>query len=301
MINKQISKITLLSAMLLAGVVNAQEFYTCVPKKSWWKDIMTESIKDGQKKIWSKIIDLQITSPLDKFKGWLQPGNYRVTAAAAGGVEEIGEFTLIKTSEFKACVGAGGGNGGIGNWGRGGGAGGGGGGKGYLGAYGGGGGCYGRGGGSGGYGGDGGFGSAGKDGNNAGSGDKSNIAGRGGGVGTTYGAYDPECYFPENRGGKGGGYVGIAGEGGSGSFNESGIGGGGGKGGKGCTGGGGGGAGFGFSNNGTGGGGGGSGGSYFQVADVELNLKGADGTDGKGHDGGIGAGSDGYVIIERLE
>ncbi len=41
---KKTSKITLLSAMLLAGVVNAQEFYTCVPKKSWWGDVIKSNV-----------------------------------------------------------------------------------------------------------------------------------------------------------------------------------------------------------------------------------------------------------------
>ena len=30
--------------MLVAGVVNAQEFYTCVPKKNWWKDTIKEGV-----------------------------------------------------------------------------------------------------------------------------------------------------------------------------------------------------------------------------------------------------------------
>ena len=70
------------------------------------------------------------------------------------------------------------------------------------------------------------------------------------------------------------------------------------------AGGGGGGGGGGSSFNGSsgsGGGGGGGGGSYFQVADVELILKGGDGKPSNGNNGGDGAGPDGYVIVERLE
>ena len=47
MIKKQISKISMFASLLVATMVNAQEFYTCVPKKSWWKDIMTESVEKG--------------------------------------------------------------------------------------------------------------------------------------------------------------------------------------------------------------------------------------------------------------
>ncbi len=44
---KKTSKITLLIAMLVATMVNAQEFYTCVPKKSWWKDTINESVSNS--------------------------------------------------------------------------------------------------------------------------------------------------------------------------------------------------------------------------------------------------------------
>ncbi len=44
---KKTSKITILASLLVAGMVNAQEFYTCVPKKSWWKNTMSESIKSS--------------------------------------------------------------------------------------------------------------------------------------------------------------------------------------------------------------------------------------------------------------
>ncbi len=44
---KTTSKITILASLLVATMVNAQEFYTCVPKKSWWKDTMGESIRNN--------------------------------------------------------------------------------------------------------------------------------------------------------------------------------------------------------------------------------------------------------------
>ncbi len=44
---KKTSKITIIASLLVASVVNAQEFYTCVPKKSWWKDTMGESIRNN--------------------------------------------------------------------------------------------------------------------------------------------------------------------------------------------------------------------------------------------------------------
>ena len=51
MINKRISKITLLSAMLVTGVVNAQEFYTCVPKKNTIMNININNVDELAKAI----------------------------------------------------------------------------------------------------------------------------------------------------------------------------------------------------------------------------------------------------------
>ena len=96
-----ISKLALLTGLLMINT-STKGFYQCVPKKDW----LINFIQNNQRKIWIKVIDLQITSPLDKFKGFLEPGYYRVKAAGAGGKEEVKEFTLIKTEEFKACVGA---------------------------------------------------------------------------------------------------------------------------------------------------------------------------------------------------
>ena len=44
MMKKQISKITMMASLLVATMVNAQEFYTCVPKKSWWSDIIKSNV-----------------------------------------------------------------------------------------------------------------------------------------------------------------------------------------------------------------------------------------------------------------
>lgn len=41
---KKTSKITLLSAMLVASTINAQEFYTCVPKQNWWRSTIQTSV-----------------------------------------------------------------------------------------------------------------------------------------------------------------------------------------------------------------------------------------------------------------
>ena len=121
MINKRISKITMVTTLLMAGVVNAQEFYTCVPKKSWWKDTIKESVpsandianampkSNNQPVSWSTILNLRPSSYQDEFKQTLYPGKYRVSAAAAGGERVIKEFTLTVPTEFKACVGARGG------------------------------------------------------------------------------------------------------------------------------------------------------------------------------------------------
>ena len=317
MINKRVSKVTLLSAMLIAGIVNAQEFYTCVPKKSWWKDTIKESIpseeilkeikeslsnnfqnadklaeiiakgiRNSKKTVWKKIVDLKITSPISDFKQVLQPGYYRVTAAAAGSQEVIKEFSVITPSDFKACVGAGGGGG-----------------RGYDGYYGGGGsgrntgGCGDSSGYGGGYGGGGGGGSGGcVDSTKCSGGGSSGGSGGTGGSGNSgYGGIGRNnCKANCSRkhcgsdGGEGIG-GGRGGYGGSGSGGNGGYpGGGGGNGGYGCSGGG-------------GGGGGGGAGSYFQVADFELILKGGDGKPAEGYAGGDGAGPDGYVIVEKME
>ncbi len=307
MIKKQISKISMLASLLVASTINAQEFYTCVPKKSWWKDVMTESVEKGIRKgnlkgVWKKIIHLTPTSPLKDFQQPLYIGKYRLTAAAAGGSEEIRYFNLDKETEFKACVGAGGGGGGGGNRFSGycGGGGGGGGGRGYGGYYSGGNGGSSSGG-SGGYGiggegGSGGFsyahevksGRTGKGGKGGGSGGNGSDSSESGGhnlsIGNEYGSS-----------GKGYG-KGVGGKGGN-MKNDINMGGGGG--GSGCGGGGGGGS---FNHSGYGGAGGGGGGSYFQVADVELVLKGGDGKPADGYNGGgDGAGPDGYVIVEKME
>ncbi len=261
MMKKQISKVSMLASLLVATMVKAQEFYTCVPKKSWWIDV----VKSGQKKSWDKIIHLTPSSRQSQFKQYLQPGRYKVKAAGAGGREEIKEFYLTTTKEFKACVGRMGsdeqenGNGGKG-----------GGGMGYNGVY---------------RGGDGGVGGAMKD-------DYWGDEGTNGNMGGGYG---------------GAGQAGKGGEKGLGPvLSIEGADGQGGYGGAGCYGGGGGGGGSGSKDTirrGMGGEGGG-GGSYFQVADVELILKGADGKqfdifmpEPQAHM----TNKDGYVIIEKME
>ena len=295
---KKTSKITMITALVLAGVVNAQEFYTCVPKKSWWKDTIKESIpsqeilkeikeslsnnfqnadklaeiiakgiRNSKKTIWKKIVYLKITSPISDFKQVLQPGYYRVTAAAAGSQEVIKEFSVTREQEFLACVGAAGGNGGksrgVGYYSGGGGGGGG---RGYMGCY------------------------------NGESG---------------AGVFHSNEWWSTTGGTGGCGGSGAAP--GDNSKNKSSEvddcnieckdlsrshlnGGLGGRGGYGCKGGKG-----GALNDSIGGGGGGGGGSYFKVADVELILKGGDGKPADGYNGGAGAGPDGYVIVEKME
>ena len=101
--NNKVSKITMLTALFIAGIVNAQEFYTCVPKKSWWNEMIKSNVPNTdnltkaiakeitniQHQSQLKVLDLRITSPLKDFKGFLDPGKYRVRAAGAGGKEEV--------------------------------------------------------------------------------------------------------------------------------------------------------------------------------------------------------------------
>ncbi len=124
MMKKQISKISLLSAMLVATMVNAQEFYTCVPKRNWWSDLIKDGVEkgvtEGKKEIeenkWETIIDLTTDSNPVELKQALLPGKYRVTVAVAGvgmdGEKKVRIFTLDKKEEFKACIEVSGGNGG---------------------------------------------------------------------------------------------------------------------------------------------------------------------------------------------
>ncbi len=255
----KISKLALLTGLLIINT-NTKGFYQCVPKEDW----LIYFVRKHQGTEWVKVLDLQISSPLDKFKGYLEPGRYRVKAAGAGGKEEKRSFYLRQKAEFKACVGAGGGNGmnySTSNWPGGGGGGGG---RGYSGYY-----CGGTGGGGGIN--TGGCASCGGRGCNGGNSGMSGFI-TFSSVGTGYGV---------GYGGEHGGIQGLSHRG---------------YGGYGCYGGGGGSSG---DNNGLGGGGGGGGGSYFKVGDIELILKGADGS--YGWEGGSGAGFDGYVILEKLE
>ena len=40
---RKISKIILTASLLASGITTAQEFYTCVPKKDWWVDLVREA------------------------------------------------------------------------------------------------------------------------------------------------------------------------------------------------------------------------------------------------------------------
>ena len=51
MMKKQISKITMMASLLLAGMVNAQEFYTCVPKKNTIMNININNVDELAKAI----------------------------------------------------------------------------------------------------------------------------------------------------------------------------------------------------------------------------------------------------------
>ena len=308
----KISKIILMASLLASGITTAQEFYTCVPKKDWWLDI----VREGNKKQWKKIIHLTPQSPQSDFQQTLQAGKYRVTAAGAGGEPETKEFTLTTVSEFKACAGASGGDGTTASYKEfSGGGGGGGGGNGYNGIY---------------------KGENGKDGgclkknradivpcfnNKGGEGDFilatnaiGSIGGKGGsggGGGVTSSGYQKldSNGAVSGNGGKGYGYgKGKGGDGGV-ADNVNGYG----KGGEGCYSGGGGSGGYIkkmpiHNNSGLlkvahlAGNGGGGGGSYFAIVNIEMILKGGDGKDATDvNKYGKGAAPDGYVIIERLE
>ena len=96
----KMNKKVLLTSLLVTNLVTAQEFYTCVPKK----DYFLELIREGNKK-WNKIIHITTQSKPEEFRQTLQPGKYRVRGAGAGGTEEVYEFNAYSKKELDFCVG----------------------------------------------------------------------------------------------------------------------------------------------------------------------------------------------------
>lgn len=54
---KKLSKIIIFTGLLVSRVIVAQEFYTCVPKKDWWIDI----VREGSKKEWELVEEIKIS------------------------------------------------------------------------------------------------------------------------------------------------------------------------------------------------------------------------------------------------
>ncbi len=50
----KINKKILLASMLVTNLVSAQEYYTCVPKKDWWKNMIKEQKKEEWKLVSNK-------------------------------------------------------------------------------------------------------------------------------------------------------------------------------------------------------------------------------------------------------
>ena len=264
----KINKTILLTCLLVSGLANSQEFYTCVPKKDWWDSMIksntiTQSdikkiVKEQHVKRWNEIIHLTPHSAQREFKQVLPAGKYRVIAAAGGGEKHVKEFSINTHREFKACVGEAGKDGVNGGHTSSSGGQGfkGGGGMGYDGRY--------------------------EGGTIIKSGDFCSRSGEGYGPGfagqdlnADGASVEKDVYCN--------------------SVQDQQNGGAGGRGGTGCYGG----ASGGF---GHGGGGSGGGGSYFKIAGISpLILKGGDGVRGGNGVGGKGAKPDGYVIIERWE
>ncbi len=112
----KISKITILASMLTVNLVAAQEYYTCVPKKDWWANIVKQNVPNASdirqivkeeviKNLNWRPINLTPNSEVIEFQQKLQPGKYKVIAAGAGGEEEERIFILYTATKFKACVG----------------------------------------------------------------------------------------------------------------------------------------------------------------------------------------------------
>lgn len=92
MMKKQISKITMMASLLVASAINAQEFYTCVPKKSWWVDTMSESIRNSVPS--ANAIAKAVNNPKNKPSTWkfvreiesgsieLQSGKYKIMCSS---------------------------------------------------------------------------------------------------------------------------------------------------------------------------------------------------------------------------
>ncbi len=56
---KKTSKITILASLLVATMVNAQEFYTCVPKQNWWKSTIQMSVPNSSTELNSLIKEMR--------------------------------------------------------------------------------------------------------------------------------------------------------------------------------------------------------------------------------------------------
>ena len=77
----KVSKITMLTALFVAGMVNAQEFYTCVPKKSWWENIVKNNCKNSNHSKWNLIKDVNFSNVINQItevKFNISPGKYKL-------------------------------------------------------------------------------------------------------------------------------------------------------------------------------------------------------------------------------
>ena len=62
----KVNKITMLTVLLVTGIVNAQEFYTCVPKKSWWENIVKNNCKNSNHSKWNLIKDVKFSNVINQ-------------------------------------------------------------------------------------------------------------------------------------------------------------------------------------------------------------------------------------------
>lgn len=92
--NNKISKITMVASLLVVGIVNAQEFYTCVPKKDWLKNTIKESVKEQKKEEWKLIDSVDVIKKKNWYEDLLKVPIGNIKIRLLKGTELIGEHIL---------------------------------------------------------------------------------------------------------------------------------------------------------------------------------------------------------------
>ena len=96
----RINKITLLASLFVSGITIAQEFYTCVPKKDWWRKTVNE---------WKLVSEMFLSTQYIKKSicydmGNLDVGNYKFKLIKKSKVIAQKNVELSREQVLKFCV-----------------------------------------------------------------------------------------------------------------------------------------------------------------------------------------------------